>query len=214
VIRLVPRRIRSLPGAIAAGVLVVAGAMPAVGQDLSDPLAKLDATSRFAVEAIIDSAFAAGLPGGALHSKALEGISKKADTKQIVAAVRNAFVNLKTARATLGAVPDEELTAAAAVLQAGAKATQLGVFRERKKGRSDLEAFTVWADLMSRGVPLDDASSAISKLWQDGADDMTFHRLWNDVQSDISSGLNPGAALSNRIRESPTRPPPKSTPEE
>jgi len=213
VIRLVSRRIRSLPAAVAAAVLVVGGALPAIGQDPSDPLSRLDATSRFAVEAIIDSAFAAGLPGAALHSKALEGISKKADTKKIVDAVRKGFLNLKTARATLGGVPDEELIAAAAVLEAGAKPTQLSVFRERKKGRSDLEAFTVWADLMSRGVPLDDASSAISKLWQDGADDMTFHRLWNDVQSDISSGLNPGAALLNRIRESPTRPP-KSTPEE
>src|SRR4051794_13785455 len=101
------RRIRSLPGAIAAGVLVVFGAMPAAGQDPSDPLVRLDATSRFAVEAIIDSAFAAGLPGAALRSKALEGISKKADNRAIVGAVRAGFLNLKTARATLGGVPDE-----------------------------------------------------------------------------------------------------------
>ena len=71
----------------------------------------------------------------------------------------------------------------------------------------------MWADLISRGVPGEDASTAIAKLWQDGADDVTFHRLWNDVQADISQGLNPGAALSNRIRESPTRAPPKPAPE-
>jgi hypothetical protein len=110
-------------------------------------------------------------------------------------------------------VGDEELAAAAAVLDAGAKPAQLQIFKPRQKGRSDLQAFTVWADLISRGVPGEDASTAITKLWQDGADDMTFHRLWNDVQADISQGLNPGAALQNRIRETPGRVTPKPTPE-
>jgi len=212
VIRLVSRRIRSLPALLAAGALALSS-VPLSAQEI-DPLAKLDQTSRFAVEAMIDSAYAAGLPGGALRSRALEGLQKKAPTSKIVGAVRTLFGNLKTSRSTLGAVADEELLAAAAVLEAGGKPTQLSAFRERKKGRSDLQAFTVWADLISRGVSLDDASTAITKLWQDGADDMTFRRLWNDVQSDISSGLKPGDALLNRIRESPTRPPQKSTPEE
>jgi hypothetical protein len=30
--------------------------------------------------------------------------------------------------------------------------------------------------------------------------------LWNAVQTDIIKGLNPGAALQNRIREAPGRP--------
>jgi len=213
VIRLMSRRVHSLPALCGAGALLVFSAVPTIGQEV-DALAKLDQASRFAVEATIDSAYAAGLPGGLLLSKVQEGVQKKAENKKIVQAVRGLFVNLRTARSVLGGVDDEELKAAAAVLSAGAKASQLTSFRERKKGRSDLEAFTVWADLISRGVSLDDASGAITKLWQEGADDMTFRRLWNDVQSDISSGLNPGAALSNRIRESPTRPPPKSTPEE
>jgi cold shock CspA family protein len=103
-------------------------------------------------------------------------------------------------------VSEEELAAAAAVLEAGAKPSQLAAFRVRQKGRSDLEAFTDWADLLTRGVPRDDASSAITKLWQDGADDATFHNLWRSVQTDILQGLNPGTALQNRVRETPGGP--------
>ncbi len=213
-IRLLSRRIHSLPAICAASMMVIVGSLPAAGQDQPDPLARLDGPTRFAIEATIDSAYAAGLPGAALYSRVLEGIQKKADSKRILAAVRRLLGELKTARSVLGPVPNEELTAAAAVLEQGAKAEQLAAFKNPKKGRSDLQAFTVWADLIHRGVSLDDASGAIAKLWQEGADDMTFRRLWNDVQSDISSGLKPGDALSNRIRESPTRPPPKSNPEE
>ncbi len=100
-----------------------------------------------------------------------------------------------------------ELTAAAAVLEAGAKPTQLATFKNKPRGRSDLQALTVWADLMTRGVPGEDASSAITRLWEDGVDDATFVSLWNNVQSDILRGLNPGTALQNRIREAPGRPP-------
>jgi len=191
-----------------AAALLLLGTAAAVSQQ-PDPWAKLDVNSRFAIDAMIDSANAELLPGTALRSKTLEGIQKRADSRKIVEAVRKEFGYLRVAHATLGAVGDEELIAAAAVLDAGAKPSQLSVFRPRQKGRTDLEAFTIWADLIHRGVPGEDASSAISKLWQDGADDMTFHRLWNDVQADISQGLNPGAALQNRIREAPGRGPPK-----
>jgi hypothetical protein len=180
--------------------------MPATAQD-SDPLAKLEPKSRFAIELIIDSAETAGVPTRPLLSKALEGIAKKADDRKIVMLVRKKFELLQTARVALGGVDDEELNAAASVIEAGAKPDQLTPFRLRQKGRSDLEAFTVWADFLARGIPKDEASSAITKLWRDGADDVTFHSLWNNVQTDILQGLNPGAALQNRIRESPGRAP-------
>lgn len=172
-----------------------------------DRLAKLDANSRFTVQLLMDSAESSGLPSRALRSIALEGISKKADSKQIVTAVRQELALLRVARATLGPVDPEELTAAAALLRAGARPVQLQKFRVRQQGRSDLQAFTIWADLIWRGVPSEDASSAIAKLWDDGADDATFVSLWNNVQSDILRGLNPGAALQARIRETPGRPP-------
>ena len=93
------------------------------------------------------------------------------------------------------------------MIEAGGKPQQLAAFKVRQQGRSDLEAFIVWVDFLGRGVPKDEAYTAITKLWQDGADDATFHSLWNNVQADILQGLTPGLALQNRIRESPGRAP-------
>ena len=196
--------LRSFP--LRAGALLLLAAWPAVAQE-TDPFNKLDPNNRFSIELMIDSARNAGLPSDALRSLALEGIQLKIDGRKIVDRVRREFTLLKSARTTLGPVSDEEIKAAAAVLNAGAKPAQLVAFKTREKGRSDLQAFTIWADLITRGVPGEEASSAISKLWEDGADDATFDGLWKCVQTDISQGLNPGAALQNRIRETPVRTP-------
>jgi hypothetical protein len=206
-----PRLVRC----VAAAAFAFAIAAPLRAQDAEpDRLARLDVGSRYAIDLLVDSANTEGLPARALRSKAYEGLAKRADGRQIVAAVRRELIALRVARVQLGDVDDDELMAAAAVVEAGAKPAQLSVFRSRAKGRSDLEAFTIWASLMARGVPTEDASSAISKLWQDGADDATFESLWNNVQSDILRGLNPGTALQNRIRETPGRTPGKGTPPE
>jgi len=188
-------------GAVA---LVVLGALPAAAQD-ADPLAKLDPYSRHQVELTIDSAEAAGLPTRPILLKALQGLAKHAPNGKIVAEVKRKFNLLRTAREQLGGVDEQELDAAAGLLENNVKPEQLGSFRVRENGRSDLFALAVWADFIQRGVPRDEAFTAINKLWRDGADDATFHALWNNVQSDILKGLNPGAALQNRIREGPTR---------
>jgi hypothetical protein len=204
----------------AAAALALAVAAPTLlrAQEVEpDRLARLDVGSRYAIQLLIDSANTEGLPSRALRSKAFEGMAKKADGRQIVAAVRRELIALRMSRVQLGDVDDDELMAGAAVIEAGAKPAQLAAFRARVKNRSDLEAFTIWASLIWRGVPIEDASSAISKLWQDGADDLTFQSLWNNVQSDILKGLNPGTALQNRIREAPApgrAPPAKGQPPE
>jgi hypothetical protein len=197
---------RSLAALLAGSALLFVNALPVVAQDPS-PLLKLDQQSQLAIEVLIDSAVSSNLPTRSLTSKALEGVSKKADGRRIVAAVRRQLALLRTAHQMLGGVDPQELEAAAAVLEAGAKPDQLTDFKLRQRGRSDLVPFTVWADFLARGVPKDDASSAITKLWQDGADDLAFRSLWLNVQADILQGLNPGTALQNRIRETPGRSP-------
>ncbi len=189
-----------------AGTLMLFSALPLVAQGESDPLGRLETKDRFAIDLMIDSANMAGLPSNPLRLMALQGIAKRADGRKIVEAVRKQLNFLRAARTVLGPVDDQELTAGASVLSAGAKPAQLEAFRARKKGRSDLQAFVVWTDFLERKVPSEDAFSAITKLWQDGADDETFYSLWTNVQSDISQGLNPGTALQNRIRETPGRP--------
>jgi hypothetical protein len=199
---------RTLSASLGVCALLLLGAAPATAQDPApDPFAKLDPPScRFAVELMIDSANTLGLPADYLRSNALQGIQLRVECKRILDAVRVKYGYLKTARSVLGPVGGEELKAAASVLYAGAKPAQLLPFKARQKDRNDLEAFTIWADLITRGVPSEEAASAIAKMWQDGADDPTFYGLWNSVQSDILKGLNPGAAFQNRVRETPGRP--------
>ncbi|MEP6492557.1 MAG: hypothetical protein ABJF01_07760 [bacterium] len=205
-----PRHLyRSHARPLLAGVLVLLGGRGIAAQD-PDPFSRLDGTARYNIELMIDSANAAGLPSQCLRSTALLGLSRKADGKRIVAVVQKQLNLLRVAKSALGGSDREELCGAAAVLDAGGKPGQLNAFRIKQKGRNDLEAFTVWADLIQRGVPSDDASMAITKLWQDGADDATFQSLFRNVQSDILQGLNPGTALQNRIREGPGRVPPST----
>jgi hypothetical protein len=203
---------RALAPSFTAGVLVLGGHFVAAQEP--DPFLKLDTGSKYAIELLIDSAKVADLPWQTLRSKALLGISRKADGKLIVAVVHKQLNLLRVAKSALGTADPEELSGAASVLEAGGKPGQLNAFKVKQKGRNALEAFTVWADLITRGVPGEDASSAITKLWQDGADDATFQSLFRNVQSDILQGLNPGTALQNRIREGPGRVPPTVKPPE
>jgi hypothetical protein len=192
---------RGIRASVVAASLLLASVLSA---QEGDPFAKLD-NNRYAFDLILDSASALGIPTGPLMSKAREGIAKKVDSKKIVEVVRKLFADLRTAHNALGGVDEQELSAAATLLEAGAKPSQLELFRPRQKGRSDLTAFIVWTDFLQRNIPNEEASNAISKLWKDGADDATFQSLWTNVKGDISQGLNPGTALQNRIRETPGR---------
>lgn len=178
----------------------------------TDPLARLDPNSRFAIELVLDSAHALGIPTRPLTSKTLLGISRHVDNRRIVAVVRGLFTSLKEARIVLGpSLSEPEWTAAAEVLQAGVSPGVLAKFRQNHKGKQQLAMpLVVLADLITRGVPVDTASSAIVQLWNRGAADGDFYGLWKGVEQDILSGQNPGAALEQRVRESIGHIPPGS----
>lgn len=212
-----PLSMRRVPHALTVSLAAAALVLSALPARAQDPLATLTPACRRNVDLVMDSAVAAVLPTKSIMSKTLEGIARKIDCRRIVDVVRKELVNLRTARAALGSVDDQELIAGAALVEAGAKQEQLAVFKNRQKGRSDLEAFSIWADFLARGIPGVEASSAITKLWQEGADDAAFRALFESVKADILQGLAPGTALQNRIRESPGRPntgkPPEGTQE-
>lgn len=200
------------PALVAAGIALVLSAsvrVPLTAQEI-DPLSRLDPNSRYAIELVLDSAHTLGIPNHPLMSKTLEGIAKHQDGRRIIAAVRSLFTSLKEARVVLGPTLNEaEWTAAASVLQAGVPAGVLAKFRPTRQSKQQLSMpFVVLADLITRGVPIDTASSAIVQLWQRGAADGDFIGLWKAVDQDILSGENPGAALQQRIRESIGRIPP------
>src|SRR5437016_5925440 len=93
----------------------------AAGQQPDPRLERLDAATRPAVAALVDSARRALLPTEPLVQRALEGATKRASGDLIVAAVRRFAAELGQARDALGSTASSaELTAGAAALRAGA----------------------------------------------------------------------------------------------
>jgi len=191
-----------------AGLLAGALTGVAAAQDVQpEPLSRLDARYRIQIDALIDSARQAGLPWGAVRSKALEGVNLKVDAPKIVVVVRQYYANLVRARSVLGPLSDTEIETGASALTAGVRAEDLALFKPTTAGRSPTRALVYLSDLISarHGVPREDAVSAFAKLWKDGAGDSDFDGLWRGIDQDILSGVNPKAALQNRVRSLPAR---------
>ena len=148
-----------------------------------DPLAKLETKDRFAIELMIDSANMAGLPSNPLRLDGAAGHRqarrRSADRRGGSKAARYPPDGARCARPRRRTRIRRRRGGAQRRRKAGAAR---GVPRRGKKGRSDLQAFVVWADFLQRSVPNEEAFTAITKLWQDGADDDTFHSLWTNVQ--------------------------------
>lgn len=183
-------------------------AVPASSTHAQQPslLTRLDPASRYQIEVLMDSAARIGLPPEALLSKTLEGISKGAPGSRIVQVVRRHFGALREARAALGVdITLDELGAAAGALQAGVPRKSLATLHTTRKGNSILMPLVVLSDLVSRGVPPDDATSAILNMTQRGALDSDFAGLRRGVETDILSGASPATALDRRTREFPGR---------
>jgi hypothetical protein len=188
------------------GATASATAQDSVSARELDPLSRLDASTRYAVEVILDSARQAGLPTRPIESKALEGISKRAGGRVIVLRVREVFRSLREARLALGrSANGDELEAGAGALRVGVPASDLAQLARTRRDKTLTVPLVVLSDLINRGVPRETATQTISQLFQKGAADDDFQGLWQGVQRDIVSGTDPGVALQNRAREIPVR---------
>jgi len=185
--------------AVALCALLLAAA-PLHGQDRRLD-GRLDAETRRAVLALVDSARAAGLPTEPLIQKALEGESKGADGARIIAAVRALLDRLHAARAALGRTAgDAELVAGAAALYVGVTADRLERLRNTNSGAPLTLALVALADLVQRGVPPDTAATAIEALARARSGEAEYRMLRALVDQDIRSGAAPAAAALERAR--------------
>src|SRR5437588_808014 len=148
-----------------AGAWCVAIAAPRPASAQSDPelrLARLDAPTRVAVAAVVDSARKNRLPTEPLVDKALEGAKKGADGARIITAVRGLFSELRTARLALGTgATTDEINAGANALHAGLPKRSLAQLRgaAQHAGRTRVTLpLTVATDLVARDVPVAVAS--------------------------------------------------------
>lgn len=181
-------------GVMLALTLVLAGEVTAQAAG-ADRLARLDAETRAAVMAAVDSARAKGLPVEPLIEKALEGATKGAPGPRIGHAVRMLSIHLETARWALGPQATEpELVAGAAVVRGGLAPSRLQEIRTVSKRERLSVPLAVLSDLMARGVPVDTAARVIEAMVAGNASDDDFDHLARQVGQDVRSGAPGGAA--------------------
>jgi hypothetical protein len=164
---------------------------------------RLDAPTRAAIFALVDSARAQGLPVEPLMEKVYEGMGKGADGPRIVAAVRSLTIEMASAHRALGTVATaDEIKAAASAMHAGVPAVELGKMKKEssKLRRSLTLPFTVLADIVSRGVPVETAANAIRSLVGAGARDADINKFQRNVSVDIEAGAPPAAAAETRAK--------------
>ncbi len=188
--------------------LVGAALAPAGAQDPRIGT-RLDAPSRTAILAIVDSARAQGLPVEPLMEKMWEGLQKGADGPRIVAAVRALTIEMASAHLALGTVASaDEIKAAASAMHAGVSAVELGKMKQQSGLRRSLTLpFTILADIVSRGVPVETAARAIRSLVGAGARDSDINNFQRNVRVDIEQGAPPAAAVETRAKAVPATKP-------
>jgi hypothetical protein len=166
---------------------------------------RLDAPSRAAIRALVDSARAQGLPIEPLMEKVDEGTAKGADGPRIVAAVRSLTLEMASAHRALGTVASaDEIKAAASAMHAGVPAVELGKMKKQSGLRRSLTMpFTVLADIVSRGVPVEAGVNAIRSLVGAGAKDADLSKFQRNVSVDIEQGAPPAAAAETRAKAVP-----------
>jgi hypothetical protein len=204
-------RFRPVRGLVAVGLACAAFASAGA----QDPRigTRLDAPTRAAIFALVDSARAQGIPVEPLMEKVYEGMGKGADGPRIVAAVRSLTVEMANAHRALGTVASaDEIKAAASAMHAGVPAVELGKMKKQGGLRRSLTLpFTVLADIVSRGVPVETAANAIRSLVGAGARDADINRFQRNVSVDIEQGAPPAAAAETRARGvGPAKPDPEN----
>jgi hypothetical protein len=167
---------------------------------------RLDAASRAAIERVIDSVHAAGLPAEPLVDKALEGASKRASRDAILRAVRTMATDLRVARDVLGATSlTGELTAGASALRGGVDDEALRNLRKERPGQPLVVALGVLTDLVARGVAPNEASRTVLALTRAGIADEQLVAFRRDVERDIGIGAPPSVAVLLQSRASLAR---------
>jgi hypothetical protein len=198
-----PRRVARTPFAIAlALVALLAAPLGAQGRVTAETrlAARLDAGTRQAVVAIVDSAQRRRVPVEPLVDKALEGASKRAQPEQIVRAVRALATSLERSRAILGPDASEaDVVAGASALRQGVSPELLRRLRDQRQRREITVALGVLTELAARGAPADSVARALMALTGAGASDAVLAEFGRDVESDIASGIaSPVNAVTSR----------------
>jgi hypothetical protein len=188
--------------ALAGGTTLASAQQPA--RDMST-LARLeqtlDADTYRAVTKVIDGARARALPTDPLVDRALEGAMKRAPGDRIRAAVATLAQRLEVAKKALAPSPTEgDIAAGAGALSVGVPREALRTIRSLQPDRPVAVPLGVLTELVSRNVPIDQATTLVVDLLRRGATAPQLVALGENVQRDIAAGIEPSAALDIRTR--------------
>jgi hypothetical protein len=197
------RRALRLANVALAAALVPCGAQnPATVSTLP---ARLGAETRVAIERLIDSVKASGLPTTPLVYKASEGVLKGADDRRILAAVQSLARELSDARTILGSASNTALlTAVASALHAGVVPSDVRRLVRPAPSDADAHALTIalvtLVDLVAKRVPPSLAASSLAELVARRVPESQYVALRSEVEQDILGGRAPDAAIVSRTR--------------
>jgi hypothetical protein len=190
------------------GPRAMAYAQVATIHDLSG---RLDPQTALVVQSLVDSATSLGIPSEPLVAKALEGQSKGASGERIAVAVRNLAGDLNAARIALGTTATSaELVAGAGALRSGASSKVLARLKAVRGTHSVLLPLATLTDLISRGVPAEQAEATVLALAERGATEADYRG-----QLSATAGPNQGGDAPTGIAApAPTipRPPTPTVP--
>ncbi len=160
-----------------------------------------DIRARTAIQLVLKNTSAKGVPIDPLTRKVREGIAKKSDPARIEAAVQVLAQRLETSFIALApTVSVEELSAGADALQVGVPASTLRELRTIWISKPLTVPLGILYELVSRQVPVGQATKRVRELMSKGATDTQLATLSANVVADVAAGLAPDAALELRTR--------------
>ena len=185
---------------LALGLCLAAPA--SAGAQTSALAVRVDEATLRAVQPVLDAAARDSLPVSALEAKVLEGVAKRRPAAQIGTVVAELADELRTARTALRAafpqrsLADGEVVAVAMATRQGVGPDVIRALWEASPGGASLEIpITVLSELVRRGVPVGEASSAMAYVVGSGVPLQTTALIPGRVDGAMMSGVTPTAAL-------------------
>ena len=177
-------------------------------------VARFDTLTAFALQHLLDSAAAKGIPTGPLINRALEGAGRRVNGKLILQVVRAHAVALGQARDVLGPTASlDELEAGARALRAGIDIGTLDAIRASRPPGAAVIPLVVLTDIVERGVPQKDARNAVTTIARIPQSDDALKGLQSTVAK--NAGRGPGMAvdaLNRYLRTTVKAAPPSPAP--
>jgi len=168
---------------------------------------RVDGATLSAVQPVLDAAARDSLPLAALESKVLEGVAKRRPAGEIGRVVSELAQDFRDARAVIREglpgrpVVAGEIVATAMARRQGVSPEVLHALLATSPDAGSMEIpVTVLTELVRRGVPVEEASAAMTQVVRAAVPMQIAAQIPGRVDGAIGSGAPPGQALAAALR--------------